>query len=924
MTDTRDKIRGVLLAALMVTSVFVGTIALAGTAAAQPADVTSDPVEFELPGADSQHIEIIFDPASGTVPTTDGAYELEDRNGNTVTATYNGDLSDPANGRVILDIGEDLNGEPELTVTADGESEDYDVITTATSISSADADGDAEVFKGERVAISAIDSSTSPPTASTDVGYGIKDGGSDEVRFLTRSTGPNSFVGTVNTETVNELTAGDVFYLVYDDGTNISLGVRNLGLTIEADENSYDFTEDEGSVDIEFTARSSVTDREVEFRLKEGGDYEDNNFTATIDGDGEVDGTFNVDDEGNYTVEVADLPTDITDETAGIEVTEVTGDASFAQGVFSDDRGDVVAITINLQNRDDAFVNIGGEDVGYLATVEVVDDDEDGQVTLLFNTFAPGSADSFEMNDDDDDIESVSFPGPGGISSPLAASSYTMNATEAGPNEDGEIVSDELDRASLNLRERSTDDLLSWTAPAGASGDFEDGAAVAEYVAAGNLTRDSTIAYGDEAVLQLQASGLEGAINSTAAGADDPVAALDELEDDGVLNLTFYQSLGSKPANAEQVDFELDELPSEATDVVVDSRNDTIFMAIDSDEIEDFDDDIERDDIIVANFTLNDRELAGDLALVPRNQRQTVTAEFSVVDNEVEFDANAQDAEGEDLVLVRAGPDQQITGTSSLAPGTEVTISASATGASAFLLDNDSVIQPDGTFTATLDFTNITAGQNFTLDITNVPGPNLDNDPEVDGRVQAAATASVTFDDQSSSGEEVTVASATLSEGGFVTIHDSTLQDDPFGSVRGTSEYLESGTSSNIAVTLDDPIEESQTLIAMPHMDTNDNQAYDFVTSDGSEDTPYTANGTAVTDEAEVTIEMPTETPTATPEPTPTATPEATPTPSEPTPTETEPPTPEPTTTGDGAGFGIVLALIALIGAALLAVRRND
>jgi len=41
-------------------------------------------------------------------------------------------------------------------------------------------------------------------------------------------------------------------------------------------------------------------------------------------------------------------------------------------------------------------------------------------------------------------------------------------------------------------------------------------------------------------------------------------------------------------------------------------------------------------------------------------------------------------------------------------------------------------------------------------------------------------------------------------------------------------------------------------------------------------------------------------------------------------PTATEPSTPEPTTTGDGAGFGVIVALIALIGAALLAVRRNE
>jgi major cell surface glycoprotein (TIGR04216 family) len=68
----------------------------------------------------------------------------------------------------------------------------------------------------------------------------------------------------------------------------------------------------------------------------------------------------------------------------------------------------------------------------------------------------------------------------------------------------------------------------------------------------------------------------------------------------------------------------------------------------------------------------------------------------------------------------------------------------------------------------------------------------------------------------------------------------------------------------------------------------------------------------------------PTPEPTATEEPTPTATPEPTAT-EEPTPTATPEPTATPTSTPTGTpGFGIVVALIALVAAALLAVRRNN
>uniref|UniRef100_UPI0015F3E4F4 PGF-CTERM sorting domain-containing protein n=1 Tax=Haloquadratum walsbyi TaxID=293091 RepID=UPI0015F3E4F4 len=63
-------------------------------------------------------------------------------------------------------------------------------------------------------------------------------------------------------------------------------------------------------------------------------------------------------------------------------------------------------------------------------------------------------------------------------------------------------------------------------------------------------------------------------------------------------------------------------------------------------------------------------------------------------------------------------------------------------------------------------------------------------------------------------------------------------------------------------------------------------------------------------------VEQVQETPEPTPEPTATE---------EPTPTATPEPTATPTSTPTGTpGFGIVVALIALVAAALLAVRRNN
>jgi hypothetical protein len=130
---------------------------------------------------------------------------------------------------------------------------------------------------------------------------------------------------------------------------------------------------------------------------------------------------------------------------------------------------------------------------------------------------------------------------------------------------------------------------------------------------------------------------------------------------------------------------------------------------------------------------------------------------------------------------------------------------------------------------------------------------------EMDEKEKKKAKASVTFDDQETDGNTVTVQSITMSKGGFAAIHDSSLlEGNVLGSVIGVSEKLEAGTHEDVEVMLFEGVpgaeydqkvlEEDQTLIAMPHLDTNGNGTYDFITSDGKKDGPYTKGGKAVVD----------------------------------------------------------------------------
>jgi hypothetical protein len=150
-------------------------------------------------------------------------------------------------------------------------------------------------------------------------------------------------------------------------------------------------------------------------------------------------------------------------------------------------------------------------------------------------------------------------------------------------------------------------------------------------------------------------------------------------------------------------------------------------------------------------------------------------------------------------------------------------------------------------------------------DGTGFESADGENDTETDTEDnETNETATVEFDDQESDGTTVTVQNVTVPSDGYVAIHnDSLLEGDALGSVVGVSEYLEAGEYDNLTVELFDvpgadfnesELTEDQTLIAMPHEETNGDETYDFVSSNGTDDGPFTDAGQPVTDDALVTV----------------------------------------------------------------------
>jgi hypothetical protein len=118
--------------------------------------------------------------------------------------------------------------------------------------------------------------------------------------------------------------------------------------------------------------------------------------------------------------------------------------------------------------------------------------------------------------------------------------------------------------------------------------------------------------------------------------------------------------------------------------------------------------------------------------------------------------------------------------------------------------------------------------------------------------------ASITFEDQQTTGSTLTVQSVTLPGGGWVVVHNSSYtppQSNPLTSTIGISPYLDASEHQNVTVELiNGTVTRNQTLIARPSMDTNDNQRYDYVRSEGFRDVGYTVDGGVLTDRAQVTV----------------------------------------------------------------------
>ena len=721
------------------------------------------------------------------------------------------------------------------------------------------------------------------------------------------------------------------------DVSDASVEVTPQSLSVEFDESTitenlveFTFNSNRGAYDVivssEDLDRDELSGIFTNFTQKPSDDFEDADEDDLVVRVEDTDDTRDLDfsdiESDDYTFEFS-VPDTTAEDDASISVSQAEdAEASFlGDGIYETAQGGVAEIPIELENSDTAKINLGYDGQVYNETVEIEDDDDDDRVTLRVNTYLAGRqtlgegdptdlddgedgdpdiARAYSLVDDDDEILSVSRLGDGIGSPPLAASGYDVNVS---------VGETELDVALLDVREAGDDDLQSWTAPQRTFNEIDD---QEEFFEARDedelLSEANRIAQGDTLVYQIESSSLIGALEAETDGDDYGEGLADLVDDsDDVVEanaFTFRMEQENPTANREPKHLDIQDTSDRGgLTVIPDNGNSSVYLIFDTDQMN-MDRGDNDNDLGVGTDSYETNYTIGPESGIPdEDEKITVTDTFQMVERELEFDTSAND-----LIEVRAEPEQLIAGETSVAPGTEIRLRLRGTEDDApFLKDPTVTVSDGGNFSALVDFSDQPGNTSWEAEASQFDG-------KTDGIILPPRSASIEFVEQSTFGTQVTVDSVNTSDGGFVAIH----RDSATGEVVGTSDLLDSGTVENLGITINADLEDGETLYAVPHYDDNEDGEF----SEGI-DPAYQRDGSPVNASANVQIRTPTPTTTAPPTTT-TEPPTTTTTTVEITPNATTAPEEEETTTTTGPGLTVGIALLALLATALLAARRRE
>lgn len=483
------------------------------------------------------------------------------------------------------------------------------------------------------------------------------------------------------------------------------------------------------------------------------------------------------------------------------------GDVSFDDTTFAEQRGDRIYVPITFETGSIAKLTIFGP--GYDAELNVRDADDDGRVVVVINSYRAGDpVEAYRPLDSGDEIGASQLFREADT---LPTGRYDLRLS----------TDSHRDRASLVVEERRTDGVRVLRASATAAGDLESVDDVDAAIDDGAVSplaqrNDSrTVAAGDALVVSVDGTGFGGALT---APKDGDVGLL--------LNRTS---------------------PCLATDGLLDGRESTVLVDSDSDRYYVVVDtaalDLEPLNATGGNCapTLSGDDRAAVELQLPASS--TLTVDGSENATTEPFAVATPTASLDDSTL-RAGTNQSVSGSTVLAPGTELAVTVEGAGVDE---TTAATVDADGRFDATVDLTAAERFANLTVTVTT------GGDPVTGGSrtaVVGADTPAVRLGDQTVGADASTldVDLASLPEGGFVVLeHD--------GDVLGASTH-EEGVVRDLAVPFENPPSGTAEVRAVAYRDANGNGEFDDA------DQPYTAAGESPA--ADATVEFPAVTTTET------------------------------------------------------------
>ncbi|MFB6094691.1 MAG: BGTF surface domain-containing protein, partial [Halanaeroarchaeum sp.] len=554
--------------------------------------------------------------------------------------------------------------------------------------------GQAVVFRGERFVALANDTEPGRPHHDRAVTVEVRAGSNGSERFLfAGSTGP----GSLTTGVVADAENGSEYRITFGrDGATVDplrATVRPLSLEVRA--NRTNTTDVAGP--IRATVNGSAGGRAVRVVLldRDANRSVIEERVVVLDDAGNGSTTFAA-RVGNFSIQATDLGTNATAATDPLAIREGHPGVTFVDDVFEEEVGDVARLAVRLVDATRATLTIGGDRVNYRETLRVVDRDEDGRVTVGFNTHVAGTkatgvgiaawrefarpVDRGPSRNDTVQGLTRALPRGQGLSHPLETGEYPLTVSV-----DGEVT----DLALLSLGPRRTNGVYTLVAPAGVT--LDTPADIANWT-----TRRKTIAIGDQAIVAINASGLDGILGPST----DLRRGSRTAERAGVsLSVAGRNPPPNRPARRLNV--------SNATGVV-DFREDRRYRVFPSSGGPFA---LEAGDAFEATFTVAEGSsaLSGSTGEITGRERANATLAF------VRPTGRFEGVEGGTLNLT-ATADARIAGETNVAPGTVVTVDLTAEGGNETVTATTTTrVDADGTFETEVDLSSVSPGTTYTV-----------------------------------------------------------------------------------------------------------------------------------------------------------------------------------------------------------------